>query len=77
MKAATLLISLSSELLYTCLMIVTWVVLLGWAAALIGACTLAFRNRAEEDDENAFPHDAVPGATQLANHSATPLGFGM
>jgi hypothetical protein len=63
MKAATLLVSLSSEL--------------GWAAALIGACTLAFRNRAEEDDENAFRHDAVPGATHLSKHSATPVGFGM
>ena len=77
MKAATLLVSLSSELLYTFLMIVTWVVLLGWAAALIGACTLAFRNRAEEDDENAFRRDAVPGATHLSKHSATPVRFGM
>jgi hypothetical protein len=73
MKVATLAMTLSSELLYTCLMIVTWVVLFGWATALIGACTLVFRNR--DRDENA-PGTVVPASTRR-EHSSTAMGFGL
>jgi hypothetical protein len=63
MKVATLVMTLSSELLDTCLMIVTWGVLLGWAAALIGACTLAFRHRDVDGDEDA-PRAVIPVPTR-------------
>ena len=55
MKTATILVSLSSEFFYTLLMFVTWIVLLGWAAALISACTLIFRNRDSDEDNRSSP----------------------
>jgi hypothetical protein len=76
MKLATILVSLSSELFYTLLMFVTWVVLLGWAAALIGACTLAFRNRLDEEENT--DHEGMPlPVSDRRDHSPTPLGFGL
>ena len=79
MKAATLLMTLSSELVYSFLMFVTWVVLLGWAAALISACTLAFRNRDEDDEEVAYDssRSVLPPATSSSRRSPTPMGFGL
>lgn len=51
MKLAAIIATFSSELVYTILMIMTWIMLLGWSAALISACVLAFRNRKEDDRE--------------------------
>lgn len=75
MKLATLLLSLPSEFVYTLLMFVTWVVLLGWGAALIGACTLIFRNR-DGEDENEGALEAIPLAVSARrDHSPKPLGL--
>ena len=75
MKTATILVSLSSEFFYTLLMVVTWIVLLGWAAALISACTLIFRNR-DSDEENEIAPEAMPVAVSTRRgHSPTPLGL--
>jgi hypothetical protein len=55
MKLATVITNLSSELAYTVLMVMTWIMLLGWSAAVISACVLAFRNRKEDDETRARP----------------------
>lgn len=75
MKTATVLMSLSSEFFYTLLMFITWIVLLGWAAALISACTLIFRNR-DSDEENEAAAQAIPVAVSTRrDHSSAPLGL--
>ena len=51
MKLATVFTNLSSELVYTILIVITWIMLLGWSAAVISACVLAFRNRKEDDED--------------------------
>ena len=74
MKTATILVSLSSEFFYTLLMFVTWIVLLGWAAALISACTLIFRNRNSGEEDGIAP-EAIPVAVSTRrDHSPTSLG---
>jgi hypothetical protein len=75
MKTATILVSLSTEFFYTLLLFVTWIVLLGWAAALISACTLIFRNR-DSDEENETTPEAIPVAVSTRHdHSPAPLGL--
>ncbi len=74
MKTATVLVSLSSEFFYTLLTFVTWIVLLGWAAALIAACTLIFRNR-DLDEANQAGLAALPLAVSTRrDHTSHAAG---
>lgn len=74
MKTATILVSLSSEFFYTLLMFVTWIVLLGWAAALISACTLIFRKRDSDEDNEIAPEAILAAVSTRRDHSPTSLG---
>ena len=71
MKLASIMANCSSELLYTTLMIMTWIMLLGWSAALISACILAFRNRTEGDDDGL---QTPPLDIPVASSKTRPIG---
>ena len=77
MKLAAAISTLSSELVYTVLMVMTWIMLLGWSAAVISACVLAFRNR-KEDDEDTSTSSLNPKLSASEVHrSPTFTGFGL
>ena len=77
MKLAAAISTLSSERVYTVLMVMTWIMLLGWSAAVISACVLAFRNR-KEDDEDTSTSSLNPKLSASEVHrSPTFTGFGL
>ncbi|HEX3319505.1 MAG TPA: hypothetical protein VHR84_02275 [Terriglobales bacterium] len=77
MKLATVITNLSSELAYTVLMVMTWIMLLGWSAAVISACVLAFRNRKEDDEDTSTSSLNSKLSASEVHRSPTFTGFGL
>lgn len=75
MKMATTVISLSGEFFYACLMIMTWVVLLGWTAAVVSACALLFRR--EDFGPDSQRADTLVPAEAIARRDPSTAGFGL
>jgi hypothetical protein len=55
---------MSSEILYFCLMGLGWFFLLGWALALVAACTIVFRQS---------PSDPGPGTQSRTGLNSVDL----